>query len=546
MKTATAKGQNELLHLTSPLRRSGGKRASFHSEAGAQRAGIRKGRRHRQCDPARVVEPWEDSAVWRPAIANERAASQELKGRMEPRTIEFIAGASAGDLISAPEYVPITRVCTDSRQVQPGDLFLALRGDRFDAHDFINDVVSKGARAVIVEKNRAPASLPNCAIITVADTRKALGLLATRYRADFSVPFIAVAGSNGKTTAKELAAAVLGQRLVTLASQGSFNNDIGVPLTLLKLENAHQAAVLEVGTNHPGELAPLVKMVHPHYGVITSIGREHLEFFGSLEGVAREEGTLAELLPSPGKLFINGDSEFTPAIAERTQATVVRVGFGERCHWRAQNIHLDPRGVTFQVDGLMRDFAGEYRVNLLGRHQALNALFAIALGAELGLNQTEIRRGLEACKPAKMRMEFWQAHGIGIVNDAYNANADSMIAALQTLKELPCKGRRIAVLGDMAELGIHGYAAHEEVGRCAAELGIGQLFSIGPMAAHTARGARNGGLNRVMEFADVETAAAAIKSFAKEGDLLLIKASRAARFERIADLFRNGDASGKN
>jgi UDP-N-acetylmuramoyl-tripeptide--D-alanyl-D-alanine ligase len=219
---------------------------------------------------------------------------------------------------------------------------------------------------------------------------------------------------------------------------------------------------------------------------------------------------------------------------------------GDRNHWRAHGVRLDQEGVAFEVDGLMRDFAGEYRIKLMGRHQALNALFAIALGAELGLGQTEIRRGLEACKPTKMRMEFWQAHGIGIVNDAYNANADSMIAALHTLKEMPCRGRRIAVLGDMAELGIHGYAAHEEVGRCAAELGIGQLFAIGAMAAHTARGARSGGLNRVMEFADVETAASAIKSFAKEGDLLLIKASRAARFERIADLFRNGEASGKN
>jgi len=465
---------------------------------------------------------------------------------MEPRTIQFIAGACAGDIVSAPEHVPVTRICTDSRQVQPGDLFLALRGDRFDGHDFLDDVVSNGARALIVEKNRAPSHLGHCAIIAVSDTRKALGLLATRYRADFSLPFIAVAGSNGKTTAKELIASVLKQRLVTLASEGSFNNDIGVPHTLLKLENAHQAAVLEVGTNHPGELAPLVRMVHPHYGVITSIGREHLEFFGSLEGVAREEGALAELLPSPGKLFINGDSEFTSGIVQRTQATVVRVGLADRNHWRAHTIRLDRDGVTFHVDGLMRDFAGEYRISLLGRHQAVNALFAIALGAELGLDQAEIRRGLEACKPAKMRMEYWESHGISIVNDAYNANADSMIAALHTLKEMPCRGRRIAVLGDMAELGIHGYAAHEEVGRCAAELGIGQLFAVGPMAAHTARGARNGGLNRVMEFADVETAAAAIKSFAKEGDLLLIKASRAARFERIADLFRNGEAAGKN
>ena len=168
------------MHLTSPLRRSGGKRPELRHEAGTTRSRIRKGVRHRQCDPARVVESWEDGAFWCPTPADERASGQTLKGRMEPRTIEFIAGACAGDLISAPEHAPITRVCTDSRQAQPGDLFLALRGERFDAHDFIHDVVSQGARAVIVEKNRVPANLPHCAIITVADTRKALGLLATR------------------------------------------------------------------------------------------------------------------------------------------------------------------------------------------------------------------------------------------------------------------------------------------------------------------------------------------------------------------------------
>jgi UDP-N-acetylmuramoyl-tripeptide--D-alanyl-D-alanine ligase len=465
---------------------------------------------------------------------------------MEPRTIQFIAGACAGELLSVPAELIITRVCTDSRLVQPRDLFIALRGDRFDGHDFLPDVIRKGARALVVQRERIPANRHDCAVIAVPDTRKALGYLAARYRADFSIPFIAVGGSNGKTTTKGLVASMLSQKLVTLASEGSFNNDIGVPLTLLKLENAYQAAVLEVGTNHPGELAPLIKMVHPHYGVITSIGREHLEFFGSLDAVAREEGWLAELLPSPGKLFINGDSEFTAMISERTRATVVRAGFNDHNHWRAHGMRPDREGVSFQVDGLMREFAGDYRIPLVGRHQVLNALLAIAVGVELGLTRSEIQRGLAACKPAKMRMQLWDFQGVGILDDAYNANADSMIAALQTLKELPCKGRRIAVLGDMAELGIHAYGAHEEVGRSAAELGVGQLFAVGAMAAHTARGARDGGLNRVMEFADVETAAAAIKSFVKEGDLLLIKASRAARFERIADLFRPGKPAGKN
>jgi UDP-N-acetylmuramoyl-tripeptide--D-alanyl-D-alanine ligase len=183
---------------------------------------------------------------------------------------------------------------------------------------------------------------------------------------------------------------------------------------------------------------------------------------------------------------------------------------------------------------------------LLGRHQAVNALFAIAIGAELGLSRTQIQRGLEACQPPKMRLQLWELNGVRVLDDAYNANADSVVAALQTLQELPCKGRRVAVLGDMAELGAHSEAAHEEVGRCAAELGTGQLFVVGKMAPIMARGARGAGLNRVLEFADVETAAAAVKQFIRAGDILLLKASRATRLERIGEILRSGTGAQKN
>jgi UDP-N-acetylmuramoyl-tripeptide--D-alanyl-D-alanine ligase len=350
-----------------------------------------------------------------------------------------------------------------------------------------------------------------------------------------------VGGSNGKTTTKELVASVLRQERVTLWSEASFNNDIGVPLTLLRLEKSHQAAVLEVGTNHPGELQPLVEMIQPKYGVITCIGREHLAFFDDVAGVAREEGWLAELLPAGGKLFVNGDDEWTTRAAERTRARVMRVGLAEGCDWRARAVRLDTRGVKFQVDAPEAAWSGEYGIHLLGRHQVLNALFAIAIGMELGLGRPAVARGLAECRPLKMRLELREFNGVQLLDDAYNANADSMIVALQTLRDLPCKGRRVAVLGDMAELGSHSESAHEEVGRRAAELGIGQLFAVGKMASSMARAARDAGLNRVFEFADVATAAAAVKSFVKGGDVVLMKASRAARFERIAELLRAGE-----
>ena len=432
----------------------------------------------------------------------------------------------------------VRRVVTDSRQIQAGDLFFAIKGERFDGHDFLDEVAGKGAVAVVIERARLPARLPACAVILVDQVRRAYGQLGAAYRREFALPVVAVGGSNGKTTTKELIAAVLRGQFPTLGSEASFNNDIGVPATLLRLEKSHQAAVLEVGTNHPGELAPLVKLIQPRYGVITTIGREHLEFFGDVAGVAEEEGWLAELLPADGKLFVNGDNEWTERLAKRTRATVVRVGWNDGNAWRARDVRMDSNGTAFHVDAPKPEFCGEYQINLLGRHQVVNALFAISVGEELGLDRAVIQRGLNECKPAKMRLQFWEANGVRVLDDGYNANADSVIAALEVLRDLPCKGRRVAVLGDMAELGRESEAAHAEVGRRAAETGVSQLFAVGQMASVMARSARAAGLNRVIELADVDVACGALKTFLKPGDVVLLKASRATRFERVAEFLR--------
>jgi UDP-N-acetylmuramoyl-tripeptide--D-alanyl-D-alanine ligase len=375
-------------------------------------------------------------------------------------------------------------------------------------------------------------------VLAVADVRVALGKLAAAYRRDFSPPLIVVGGSNGKTTTKEMLACILRQKFPTLWSEASFNNDIGVPMTLLRLDQTHQAAVLEAGTNHPGELAPLVKMIAPKFGIITNIGREHLEFFGDVAGVAREEGWLAELLPADGKLFINGDNAWSEKIIARAKAKAVRVGLGGKNDWCAKKIRLDKNGVTFQVEAPLAELSGEYRINLLGRHQVTNALLAIAAAAELGLSRNEIQRGLNENKAAKMRLQFWEANGVRVLDDAYNANADSVIAALETLCDLPLQGRRVAILGDMAELGAHSTAAHAEVGRRAAELKIGQLFAVGKNSAITAQAARDAGLTRVIEFADVEMAVTAVRKFLRTGDVVLLKASRSSRLERIAETLK--------
>ncbi|MGN6555290.1 MAG: glutamate ligase domain-containing protein, partial [Verrucomicrobiota bacterium] len=260
----------------------------------------------------------------------------------------------------------------------------------------------------------------------------------------------------------------------------------------------------------------------------------------SFPGGASVAGPRGFVLPPLAIFFLTVYLAWRGTMAPPTPAKVVRVGTGEGNDWRVSQIRLEKNGMSFRVANANAELSGEYGIGFVGRHQALNALFAIALGAELGLSRAEIERGLAECQAPKMRLQLWELNGVRVLDDAYNANADSMIAALETLHDLPCKGRRVAVLGDMAELGQHSEAAHEEVGRRAAELGVEQLFAVGRMASLMARGARDAGLNRVLEFNEVPSAASAVKSFIKPGDVVLLKASRAARLEQVAELLRAG------
>jgi UDP-N-acetylmuramoyl-tripeptide--D-alanyl-D-alanine ligase len=460
---------------------------------------------------------------------------------MEPRPLHYIADAVSGELRRGSLSQTVARVCTDSRLAQPGDLFFALAGTRFDAHAFLPEVARRGVGAIVAERDKLPADFCQCPVIAVGNTRRALGQLGARYRRDFDLPVIAVGGSNGKTTTKELIASVLRRQKAVLWSEASYNNEIGVPLTLLRLEHSHQAAVLEAGSNHPGELAPLLQMIAPTHGVVTNIGREHLEFFGGLAGVAREEGAMAEGLSATGTLLINGDDAWSRSIAARACARVIHAGLNEDNDYQAVDIRGDDAGSVFCARCRRAELDGPYRIQLLGRHQVVNALFALAVGAELGLDRGSIECGLAACAPPKMRLQLWQARGVRVLDDTYNANADSMLAALDTLRAFPCRGRRVAVLGDMTELGESSGTAHAEVGRRAAEIGLDQLFAVGTRAAEMAAAARCGGLGHVAEFADVEEAAKAVNHFVRPGDAVLVKASRAMRLERITEGLRESN-----
>ena len=454
---------------------------------------------------------------------------------MEPRTLGFVEESCNGQLVAGQRSSSIRRGCTDSRLARKGDLFIAICGDRFDGHDYLKDALGQGAEAAVVSCSRLGQEKVHGPMIEVEETRHALGRLSANYRQDFELPIIAVGGSNGKTSTKEILATVLGQRLETLSSEASFNNDIGVPLTLLRLREAHEAAVLEVGSNHPGELQPLLQLIRPRYGVLTSIGREHLEFFGDLAGVIEEEGALAEALPPEGCLFVNGDIEGLEAIRARWRATVVTVGEGEDCDWQLTGTVLNNDGTTFELLSPKGDWSGAYRVNLLGHQNARNAALAIALAAELGLSREELDQGLQCCRPASMRMEMQTLGGVRIINDAYNSNPDSLLAALETMRLFPTKGKRIAILGDMAELGQASEFAHVEVGRLAARLGMDGLVAVGQWANKMVRAAQEEGLANVAAFDDINVAGQALAVKLSSGDLVLIKGSRAARMERIIE-----------
>ena len=327
------------------------------------------------------------------------------------------------------------------------------------------------------------------------DVRAALGKLAAAYRQDFNLPVIAVGGSNGKTTTKELIASVLRQKLATLWSEASFNNDIGVPLTLLRLEKSHQAAVLEAGTNHPGELAPLVKMIRPKFGVMTNIGREHLEFFGDVAGVAQEEGWLAELLPADGKLFMNGDNEWTEQIVRRGRsAKVVRVGFGEKNDWRADKVRLDKNGVTFRVrraEGrILRRVPDQFAGPASGDECACLRLRSVRNSVWAALKSSA---AWPNASRRKCGCSFGKRTACACWTTPTTRTRIRCSRRWKRLCDLPLQGRRVAVLGDMDELGAHSEAAHAEVGRRAAELGNRPVVRRRQNGAgHGAGGARRG------------------------------------------------------
>ncbi|MBP7948077.1 MAG: UDP-N-acetylmuramoyl-tripeptide--D-alanyl-D-alanine ligase [Verrucomicrobiales bacterium] len=455
---------------------------------------------------------------------------------MSPVTLQQIADWCGGQLLQGDSAGLISTVSTDTRTLQPGALFVPLSGENFDAHEFIPAAAAAGAAAFLTAK--ALATPPPGGVIRVADPLRALQDLARCWRLAWDGRVIGLTGSNGKTSTKDFARAILARRFRVHATRGNLNNHIGLPLTLLAADAEHELAVCELGMNHPGEIAPLAFIAAPDAAIITNIGTAHIEFMGTREAIALEKGMLVEAVPAEGFAVLNADDPFTPSLARRCQGRVLQAGFANHADIRIVDARPEHSGSRFTL--CLPDAAPmEIFLPVPGRHMVGNAALAAAAGFGFGLSAAEIAEGLASCAPPNSRLQRREVGGISFLDDSYNANPDSMAAALEVLKTLPCQGRRIAVLGRMGELGAHSDEAQRQLGIAVARQAIAVLCAVGEREAQLiAQGAAaESGPTEVHHFADATACASFLVGCATPEDLILVKGSRSSAMERVIDFF---------
>ena len=453
----------------------------------------------------------------------------EIRSAVLGRTEPFFSNGSTHRL---PD-VQVTSVSTDTRALSPGALFVAVRGERYDGHEYLPHAKAAGALAAIVDHKpaAAPADLP---LIEVPNTRKALGKLANHARRQLKhTKVIAVAGSNGKTTTKHLIHAALSKHLRGTIGPRSFNNDIGVPLTLLPVSPRDDYVVVECGTNQLGEIATLSRIAEPDIAVITNTGPEHLAGLKSLAGVRTENASITTGMKPDGCLVMHGDDRELLAACSGFGGRKVSFGFDTSNNFWASSVRCGFDGARFNLNAT----SVQVFVPLLGRHVALNALAAIAVARRLGVPDSAMLHGLAGATGPAMRMEQVEVGGVRIINDAYNANPASLSAALQTLRDLPHLGRKIAILGDMLELGPMSDQYHREAGRSAAASNLDLLVCIGLGGSLIAAGAVAAGMSgeQVLCFAAPSAALLTVRELVRPGDLVLLKGSRGIRLEQVAE-----------
>ena len=455
---------------------------------------------------------------------------------MNPLPLSQIAQLTGNSLSAGDGSLVIDKVSTDSRTIKRGELFVALCGENFDGHNFVEAIAIAGAAGAIVNSNWKGKVPENFALIRVKDTLLTYQQLAANYRKSLKLNVIAITGSNGKTSTKDFAAAVLARRFRVTKTQANFNNHVGLPRTILEATSQDEVAVWEIGMNHPGEVAALAKIAAPDVGIITNIGVAHIEFMGSRERIAEEKGALAEAIGAEGTIILNADDPFTQGIAARAHGKVILAGTTAGTI-RASEVNQSGTGTDFTIlEGAHRCRA---QLPVPGLHMVQNALLAVAAGRVFGLSVEECAAGLVSAPLAKARLQVKEIRGVQFLDDSYNANPDSMKAALRTLVELDAEGQRIAVLGEMRELGDESEHGHREVGETAAALKVDHLIAIGNVAGTIAEAAKRAGLENSSTVTSTAKAAELLAELAGPGDLVLIKGSRLARTERVIEAFRN-------
>jgi UDP-N-acetylmuramoyl-tripeptide--D-alanyl-D-alanine ligase len=454
-------------------------------------------------------------------------------------SLRQIAGEINGTFRGAGRLT-VRGVATDSRDINGRDLFVALKGYRFDGHSFLEDAKRAGAKAAIVSR-RNPFLVkfrkdnPDFPLVEVTDTLRALGDLAGFVRDGLEIDVVGITGTTGKTCSKDYLVSILSEKHRVAASPGSYNNEVGVPITIFSIKGGDQALIVEMGARHQGDITRLAEIVKPRFGIVTNVGPGHLEFFKTEEEVARTKAELARALPSDGTLVLNADDTWSRWIARQSKARVVRFGLGRGADFKAVHIKLDPWGrPEFELRG--PDLKTGIKLAGAGKHQVANALAATACAYAIGADVEDITRGLATAVLSPQRMDVVEANGYIIIDDSYNSNPRSLAAALETLKAMGSGRRTIAVLGRMAELGKNSRSYHEEAGRNAVAQDVDLLVAVGKIARSYTTAALEAGMPRgsVFRCDGTDGAASLLKAIVEPGDVILVKASRVVGLDTLA------------
>jgi len=455
---------------------------------------------------------------------------------MERLGLEEVIQACGATPYNCDAVKQVTGITTDSRKLQPGDMFVALKGEKFDGHEYAQAAISNGA-AVVLSQQELDSTVP---YLKVKDTLSALHDLAKFYKSKFNIPFVAVTGSSGKTTTKDMLASVLSEKFRVLKTEGNYNNAIGLPLTLFRLEKGHEIGVLEMGMNSLGEIELLADIVRPDAGVITNVGTAHIENLKSRENILKAKTEMFTYFNEKNTAVVNGDNDMLQKL-DNMPYKIIRYGLESQNHCRAENIvEKGEAGTDFEV--LYQGERAAYHVPMPGIHNVYNALSAICIGMLYGLSQEQINAGLAKFKPSKMRMEIFQGKfNTKVINDAYNANPDSMMAAINVIAGMESAGRRVCILGDMFELGEFAEEGHQKVGRFAVQNKVDVILAVGKMASETIKGASMSGNNQLLYcFDSNEEVIDSLQGIIKEKDTILIKGSRGMHMESIVESLREG------